>query len=157
MGSKSMTPIVLVVGGVVVVLALLAVVGLGAGGTVTIEEGPSVEFSEDDAVVTMKREEGGFKLFGLQLSGKDYLVSVSRIVPAACAEGLDYDDPWPTDDAECAAEIPLVGKVSGLGTASEENAFLAIEGKVSKECYDSVDFGDVWQASTGECFTVTSD
>jgi hypothetical protein len=151
MRSKSVTPVVLVVGGFVVVLALLAVVGLGAGGTVITEHGPSVQFSEDEAVVTDRREMGGSSFLGLQFSGKDYVVSVSRIVPQACAEGLDYEDPWPTDDAECAAAIPLVGKVSGLGTASEENAFLAIEAKVSRGCYERVEFGGAWPNDSEEC------
>ncbi len=151
MRSKSMTPVVVVVGGVLVVVALLAIVGLGAGTTVTTESGPSVQFSEDDAVVTDKREEGGFSIFGMQLSGKDYIVSVSRIVPAACAEGLDYDDAWPTSDADCAAAIPLVGKVTGLGTASDELAFLAIQAQVSRECYESIEFGEAWPHGSEAC------
>lgn len=151
MRSKPMTPVVVVAGGILVVLALLVVVGLAAGTTVTTESGPSVQFSDDEAVVTDKREEGGFSIFGLQLSGKDYIVSVSRIVPAACAEGLDYDDPWPTGDADCAAAIPLAGKVTGLGTASEDHAFLAIQAEVSRECYDSIEFGETWPHSSEEC------
>ena len=154
MRSKSMTPIVVIAGAVVAILVLLAIVGLGAGTTVTVEEGQPVQFSEDEAAVTDKRETGGFSIFGLQLSGKDRVISVSRIVPAACTEGLDYDDPWPTGDVDCAAAIPLMGKVTGLGTASEENAFLAIEATVSRECFDSVTIGDAWEASTGECASV---
>lgn len=154
MRSKSMTPAVLVVGAIVAVLALLAVVGLGASTTVTTESGQPVQFSDDEAVVTDKREVGGFSIFGLQLSGKDRVISVSRIVPANCAEGLDYDDPWPTGSADCAAAIPVLGTVTGLGTASEENAFLAIEAEVPRECFESVAVGDAWQASLAECASV---
>jgi hypothetical protein len=132
---------------IAVVVGALAIAFLRPTSEIVFHETPDLDIESatvDAALVISRRQEGGFKAFGIRFSAPTYRVAVSFTAPPDCFEVISRATTWPTGDAACGPTGGIAGELSGLGTTALRDTIVAVTFEVTQDCFDATTVGDRW-------------
>jgi hypothetical protein len=144
-----------VVIGALLIGALLSLAGLSTSTetqalpAVTLGDPQDVE--PTTAVITEKRQNGGFSIAGLRFGHTTYRIRVQFYAAPGCYELVDFRVPWPAPHQDCASDVPITGTISGLGIAATGESVIGVDVDVGEDCYKAVARGDTWPPATRTC------
>ncbi len=144
----------MIVGIVALLVAGLALVGLGGSKVETHTDGPAIAPPDSgEPVVAALRESGGWAPLGLHVVDSTHSVEVWFVDQPGCSGKIHSGDRWPTGHPECSGHAGIAGTVRGLGVTPQGGSIVGVEFTVSGACYARLKLGDVWPPKFPQCTT----
>jgi hypothetical protein len=143
-------------GGIVALVSVIVgAVALGLGGgtrQVVIDPHPVIPPPDSGAaVIAALRQSGGRSLLGIRISDSKHYVEVEFLTGPGCSGQLRSGDAWPTGYAQCASNVRVVGRVSGLGITASGASLVGVEFEVVRSCFELLKPGMGWPPAPPEC------
>ena len=132
----------------------LAIAFLRPTAEVSVYDGPVADIESataDTAVVTFRTEEGGFSLLGITFAAPTYRIGVSFNTPPDCMEVISQSTTWPTGNASCGPPGGFSGVPEVNGRTSTGDIVVTVIFETSKECFEAVAFGSIWNPDAPAC------